>query len=311
MAQIEINVSGRIPKYFFGVLNEKYRDEVKEALQYCNEDIETENDFLNLVFSLTLDGWEDPKEALFNAISKENLGKLPNFNELVNDFIENGGSHFEMIDCLFDSPSLSKYGSYYGISFFEDDSQISIVDVENNQTLVEETSIKEFISGGQEETIWAEEVEEGTEQHKEVQRINEFKSANSDFGFDPNDEYFSWYKNEAGSTFLSSQLMYPELDEFTNDNPIEEQVTIYFDDITTWTFYIDTEDEEFDMKNLTFVSYPGAEEFRNSACDIIFSHLFYKNELIQPDENWIRDKGISLIYGESRGLDRLDFFING
>jgi hypothetical protein len=37
MAQIQINVSGRIPKYFFGVLNEKYRDEVKESLQYCNE----------------------------------------------------------------------------------------------------------------------------------------------------------------------------------------------------------------------------------------------------------------------------------
>ena len=80
MAEIEINVSGRIPKYFIGVLDEKYRDEVKEALQYCNEDVETENDFLNLVFNLTLEGWGDPKEALFNAISKEDLEKLPNFN---------------------------------------------------------------------------------------------------------------------------------------------------------------------------------------------------------------------------------------
>ena len=44
---------------FFRVLREEYRDEVKESLQYCNEDIETENDFLNLIFSLTLDGWGD------------------------------------------------------------------------------------------------------------------------------------------------------------------------------------------------------------------------------------------------------------
>jgi len=306
MAQIEINVSGRIPKYFFGVLNEKYRDEVKESLQYCNEDVETENDFLNLVFSLTLDGWDDPKEALFNAISKEDLEKLPNFNELVNDFIENGGSHYEMIDCLFDHPDLRKYGSYCGISFFEDDARISIVNVENDQTLVEETSLKDFVSG---ESFWAEDVEEGTEEHKDVQRINEFRSVNSDFGFGT-DDYYSWNKNEAGATFLSSELMYPELDEFTESHPREEQVTIYFDDITTWSFYIDTEDKEFDMKNLTFVSYPGAEEFRNSACEIVFSHLFYKNELIQPDENWIRDKGITLMYGESRGLERLDFFIN-
>jgi hypothetical protein len=308
MAQIEINVSGRIPKYFFGVLREEYRDEVKEALQYCNEDVETKNDFLNLIFSLTLDGWDDPQEALFNAISKEDLEKLPKFNELVNDFIENDGSYFEMIDSLFDSPNLSKYGSYFGVSFFEDDAQISIIDVENDQTLVEETSLEEFCNG---ETFWAEEVEEETEEYKDVQRITEFKSVNSDFGFDPEDDYYNWNKNEAGATFLSSQLMYPELDEFTESNPREEQVTIYFDDITTWSFYIDTEDEEFDMKNLTFVSYSGAEEFRNSACDIVFSHLFYKNELIQPDENWIRDKGITLMYGESRGLDRLDFFING
>jgi hypothetical protein len=310
MALIEINVSGRIPKYFFGVLNEKYRNEIKESLEYCNDDVETGNDFLNLIFALTLENPNDPKEALFNAISKENLEKLPHFNELANNFIENGGSHHEMIDWLFDSPDLIKYGSYYGISFFEDDAQISILDVENDQTLVEETSLKDFISGGQ-ETIWAEDVKEGTEQHKDVQRINEFKSVNSDFGFDPDDDYYCWNKNEAGATFLSSQLMYAELDAFTQAQPREEQVTIYFDDITTWSFYIDTEDEQFDMKNLTFVSYPGAEEFRNSACKLIFSHLFYKNEVIQPDENWIRDKGITLMYGESRGLDRLDFFING
>jgi hypothetical protein len=308
MAQIEINVSGRIPKYFFGVLNEKYRDEIQEALEYCGEDVETANDFLNLIFSLTLDSWNDPQEELFNVISKEDLEKLPNFNELVNDFIENGGSHYEMIDCLFDSPDLSQYGSYYGVSFFEDDAQISIVDVENEQTLVEETSLKEFSDG---ETFWAEDVEEGTEEYNDVQRINEFKSENSEFGFDSEDDYYSFHKNEAGVTFLSSELSYPNLSEFTESHPIDEQVTIYFDDITTWSFYIDTEDEEFDMKNLTFVSYPGAEEFRNSSCEIVFSHLFYKNELIKPDENWIRDKGITLLYGESRDLERLDFLLNG
>jgi hypothetical protein len=306
MAKIKINVSGRIPKYFFGVLNEKYRDEVKESLQYCNDDVETENDFLNLVFSLTIDGPNEPKEELFNVISKEDLEKLPNFNELVNNFIENGGSHFEIIDCLFDNPDLTKYGSNYGISFFENDARISIVDLENKQTLVEENSLKDFVSG---QSFWAEEVEEGTEEHKDAQRLNEFRSVNSDFGFQTDGDY-SWNKNEAGVTFLSSELMYPELDEFTQSHPREEQVTIYFDDITTWSFYIDTEDEEFDMKNLTFVSYPGAEEFRNSACEVVFSHLFYKNKLIQPDENWVRDKGITLMYGESRGYDRLDFFIN-
>ena len=308
MAQIQINLSGRIPKYFFGVLNEKYRDEVKESLQYSNEDVETENDFLNLVFSLTLDSiWADPKETLFNAISKEDLEKLPNFNELVNDFIENGGNHYEMIDCLFDHPDLTKYGSFYGISFFENDAQISIVDAENDQILVEEISLKDFVSG---QVFCYQDAEEGTEEHKEAQRINKFRSVNSDFGFDVEDDNYSWIKNEAGATFLWTSLKYPELDELIESHPKEEQATIYFDDITTWSFCIDTEDEEFDMKNLTFVDHAGAADFRNSGCEMVFSHLFYKNELIQPDENQHRDKGITLMYGESRGLDRLDFFIN-
>lgn len=309
MAKIEITVSGRIPKYFFGALNEKYREEIKEALQYCNdEEIETENEFLERIFALTLDGWDDPKEDLYNTISKENLEKLPNFNELVNDFIENGGSHYEMIDCLFDSVSMYKYGSNYGVSFFEDDAYITVKNCETDEVLVEESKLEDFISGGQ-ETMWAEEVEEGGDGYEDLVRINEFRLKNNDFGFEPESDYFSWHKNELGATFLSTSLDYPELEEFFKSHPHEEQATVYFDDITEWTFFVDTEDEEFDFKNLTFVSYSGAEEFRNSACDIVFSHLFYKNELINPDENWIRDKGITLMYGESRGLESLRFFL--
>jgi len=307
MAQVEITVSGRIPKYFFGVLNEKYRDELKEALQYCSDEIETENEFLEKILNLTLEGFGDPIEELFNIISKENLEKLPNFNELVNYFIEENEGHFQMIEWLFDFPNMSKYGSFYGLSLFEDDAYITIKNYENGKIITEETRLSDFISG-EGEKIWAEEVEEGGEGYDDVLRIKELKAENPSFGFSE-DDYFSWYKNELGSTFLSDGLTYPDLVKFTEENPREEQVTIYFDDITEWTFFINTDDEDFDFKNLTFVSYPGAEEFRNS--DIVFSHLFYKNQQIEPEENWIRDKGITLLYGESRGLERLDFFLYG
>ena len=305
MAQVEITVSGRIPKYFFGVLNEKYRDELKEALQYCSDEIETENEFLEKILNLTLEGWGDSQEELFNIISRENLEKLPNFNKLVNNFIEDDEGHFQMIEWLFDFPNMREYGSYYGLSFFEDDAYITIKNSETDEIITEETRLSDFISG-EGEKIWAEDVEEGGEEYDDVLRIKELKAENSSFGFSE-DDYFSWYKNELGSTFLSDELSYPDLVKFTEENPREEQVTIYFDDITEWTFFIDTEDEDFDFKNLTFVSYPGAEEFRNS--DIVFSHLFYKNQQIEADENWIRDKGITLLYGESRGLERLDFFL--
>jgi hypothetical protein len=151
MAKIKINVSGRIPKYFFGVLNEKYRDEVKESLQYCNDDVETENDFLNLVFSLTLDGPNEPKEELFNVISKEDLEKLPNFNELVNNFIENGGSHFEIIDCLFDNPDLKEISTYSNNKYISVPNDASLTNfyklgVDNNFNIVPQLASQPTIS---------------------------------------------------------------------------------------------------------------------------------------------------------------------
>jgi len=312
MARIRIELTGRIPKYFFGALKEEYREEIKTALQHCNkEEVESESGFLEKIFALTLDGWNNPKEELYKAIAKEQLEKLPKFSELVNDFIENGGSHFEMIDCLFDSIDMAKYGSIYGISFFEDDAYITVSDYESNKVILEQTKLADFILGGPDDGIWAEDVQEGTEAHQELSRLKEFRTKNDEFGFDPEDGYFSWYKNKLGCTFLATGLKYSELVEFTNIHPKEEQVTIYFDDTTTWSFIVDTENEEFDFKNLIFVSYLGADEFRNAARPIVFSHLFYRNDLINPEENWLRDKGISLMYGEKRGMERLDFFIYG
>jgi hypothetical protein len=307
MAKIEVTFSGRIPKYFFGSLNEKYRKELKDAIQFCKDEVENESVFLEKIFSLSLVGLNNPREELYNVICTEDLQKLPHFNKLVNEFIENGGSNFEMIDRLFDYTNMHTYGSKYGISFFEDDAYIKVTNTETDEAIVEERKLADFASSAK-ETFCSEEVEEA---HEDLLRLNDFRTQNTDFGFDPEDSYFSWYKNELGATFLSTNLLYPELEKFTNENPIEEQVTIYFDDITNWTFIIDTEDEEFDFKQLIFVHYPGAEEFRNSSSEIIFSHLFYKNELIHPDENWIRDKGITLMYGASRGLERLDFLLHG
>jgi CxxC motif-containing protein len=305
---VKIKLSGRIPKFFFGVLREEYRDEIKEALQYCSDDVQTENDFLNLVFALALEDSEDAQDALFNVISREDLENLPNFNELVNEFVEDGGNHFYMIDRLFDYPNMNQYGSNYGISFFEDNAQISISDMNSDEVLVEKTSLEEFISGGQ-DVIEAEEVEENSEEYENLKKLNALKDANPEFGFSQ-DNYFRWHKNEYGSVFLTDGLEYPELDEFSSSNSSDEQVTIHFDDIVTWSFYIDTKGEKFDMKNLTFVNMGRSDEFRDSE-NIVFSHLFYKNELVEPEEDWHRDKGITLMYGTSREYNTLDFFIKG
>lgn len=67
--------------------------------------------------------------------------------------------------------------------------------------------------------------------------------------------------------------------EFEKNNNREYGVTVYFDDITTWSFMIETEEDEIDMSKLTFVNYSGSEEFRSS--NVVFNHLFYGNDLLE------------------------------
>ena len=298
--EVEVVVSGRIPKYMFGVLQEKYRSEVKQALEFCkNEDIETPSQFLSLIFGLTLEGFRDPQEELFEAISKEDLEKLPNLNSLVNDFIENGGSHFEMLDCLLDYPE-EGYGYSAGcVSLIEDDATISIY--VDEKPIIEAVELKEFANC----ELWGNsDDDKETDEFKRVKELTESSTAQFILT-DPNEGGPNWGINEHGAMFLNDWISFTNWEEFCDSNERENLVTIYFDDITTWSFYFSA--ENFDIKDLTFVNHNNAEEFRNSS-HILFSYLFYKNEQIEPSENWLRDKGITLNYGENR-LEDLNFFL--
>ena len=313
MGLFEVQVSGRIPKYFFGTLRHEFRDELAQAVELCKgEEVENENDFLNLIFKLTLQGLfnSNPVEELFNEISKENLEKLPNFNKVVQDYIEEDFGHLIMMETLFDYPEYLRagYGTFCGISLFEDDARISVY-TEDGETIMDETSLSDFIEGG-EETLSNEEVEEDHERFSELLQIRKIKAANPEFGFSEGENEFTyWHTNEFGCKFINDAIEYPALVQFDEENDREHGVTINFDDITTWSFMVETGEEEFDMSKLSFVCYNGSQEFRGN--DVLFSHVFYGEELLDMDENWHRDKGIELNYGESRGYERLDFFLYG
>ena len=303
MGLFEIQLSGRIPKYFFGTLREEFREEIKEAVELFDE-VEDENEFLNLIYSLSLDGGN--VEDLFEKISKEDLEKLPNFNRIVNEFIDEEPGHLLMLEWLFDFPNMRTHGSYYGISLFEDDATVTILNNSTDETILEETRLSEFMEG---ESITLEscEVEEGQERYNEVVKIREMITANPEFGFYNDGEYFTWNTNDSGCKFLSTEITYPDMTEFEKNNNREYSVTVYFDDITTWSFMIETEEDEIDMSKLTFVNYSGSEEFRSS--NVVFNHLFYGNDLLEMEENWHRDKGVDLKYGDNRRFDTLEFFL--
>jgi hypothetical protein len=299
MDDIRIKISGRIPKYFFGTLNQKYRNELEEALTYCNGEIETEQDFLYAILKMTLEDSENAREEFLNIITKENLQRLTNFNRLVNQIIEGDWNHFELIDDS-DFFTCPDYNNGY-ITMFEGDSHITIF--KNDEEILEEMKLSDFVK---DINSWSSDVDSETEStFKDMQEF-----INSDKNNFDGEDYFTWWINEQGVYFLSGWFTPPTLNKFVQESRIESkynsggQLSIYFDDITDYIFEI--QDENFDFSKLTFVRWEQCDQFRNSAYSTEFNLLYYNNEIIYPYENWWRDKGISLSYED----ETLDYLLN-
>lgn len=286
--EIKIKVSGRIPKYFFGTVKEEFQSELDEIVQYCNEDIEDEQDFLMKILGLTLEDSESEREVFFNeVISEDDLNRFPNFKKLHGDIIEEDAQHFRLFEMLFDSD-----WTFGSISFFETDARVEITS--GDETLFEGT-LEEFAdeaSGGN--------MEEHSE-FEDAEEIRQLAAANPSYGMDV--EYGNWFRNEKGALFAAVNVDAPGLVDMSKS---DYSVTIHMDDIVDHHFIVEA--EEFDMSKLAFVSHVWADQFRNSACTTKFNYVFYDREEAWHEETWHRDKGISLLYNSD---DSLDFLLNG
>ena len=286
--EVRIQVSGRIPKYFFGTLREEYQQEIEEILDCCHEDIETEQDFLEKILGLTLEDSRSEREAFFEeVISEEELAKFPEFKKLHEDIIEEDAMHFRLFEMLFDSDWTFGY-----MSFFETDARVEITS--GDETMFEGT-LEEFSdvsSGGNME-------EDGDSE--DAEEIRQLAAANPSYGMDV--EYGSWSRNEKGALFVQASVDAPGLVEMSKS---DYSVTIHMDDIVDHAFYVEA--DSFDMSKLAFVSHIWADQFRNSACETKFNYVFYDREEVWHEETWHRDKGISLYYNSD---DSLDFLLNG
>jgi hypothetical protein len=300
MDKIKIVVSGRIPKYLFGTLQDSYREELSKAVDLCNDEIECEQDFLNLILQLTLELAETRRVEFFEIISKEDLETLPNFNQLVNDIIEQDWNHFDLIHS--DFLKVPNWNGGY-LTMFEGDSYISVF--KNDEKIIDEVKLENFV-----ETVdsWYSDDDEENQDLESFNSVKELIHKNPDH-FDSSD-YFSWGKNEEGCIFLEGYFNPPAFTKFIEESRIDDeycsggQLSIHFDDYSDWRFFIDTED--FQMSDLTFVNWSSCEQFRYSAYPCKFVQLYHRGELCEPDEIWYRDKGISLSYEE----DTLDTLVN-
>ncbi len=299
MKGIEVNLKGRIGKYFFGALRVDYFSEMQEALQFCTEDVNTVSSLASLIFRLSLDNLNDPFEALYNGISRKNLEKFPKLTELVDWIKKEECGHYPVIEDMFEYASQNSEKSI--VSFYENDATITVT--VNGEKLIVEQKLGEFAESSGEGNI------EDNIDSQEYKSLKSLIENNADFGFSSLEDFYGWDINKQGAMFINDWFRPKELVDFVDNTDKERQVTIYFDDITDWTFY--AKDEEFNFKNLTFTAYSCAEDFRQSRCETIFNYLFYKGKLMDKEEKWAGDKGITLTIGDERGMDKLSFLING
>ena len=292
--EVIIEISGRIPKYFFGALREEYIYEIERLVGICSNQIETPQDLLREIFSIITDN--NTVDDIWKIISRSQLEEFPNFYELIKYF-EDGGSNFEIINRLFTSIS----NGFDEIIFFEGDASIKVS--MNDNIIVNEESLEDFaeiIKDGYSE----DDIDSG-----EYNKIQEFIAVNEDkFGFASIE---SWGQNKEGVILLDDWFVPLEMKEFLESNESDYLVSIYFDDIITYKYSFTT--DKFSFNDLIILKFSNTEDFRRCAESTIFNFIFYKNELIDFQKNYHRSKAVTLCVGEGRSDEgcNLEFLLEG
>jgi hypothetical protein len=289
--EIVIEVSGRIPKYFFGSLKEDFQEEIKNVLEYCSDELSTEEEFLQILLRMTLEDKESAREDFFSYIEESDLeDNFPNLHRLVVEMDEYDYDHFELYEELFDTAEYWDGGTGF-VTFFESDANIRILI--DNKEIVQKQNLSLFFKS----------VENGnTEEGPTSKLVELFIENNIDhWGLS---ESLSFTKNSQGC-FLIDDWFSPQ--SLSDLSELDNLVTIEHDDIITYSYAIFSSD--FKFEDLLFLGHSNYSDFRDSSEDTLFNFLFYKNEIITPDESWERDKGISLKFKPK--FESLNFLLNG
>lgn len=296
--RVEIILSGRIAKYFFGRVKESFQSELQDVLSIADESIENEQDFLKLLLNTTLEDKEAERENFTNLIPMSDLeDKCPNFYALYSEILEYDLDHFGLYESLFDTAEYWPGGSG-SISFFEDDCNIQVI--VNDNELINNQSFGDFAQSVK--GYHMEDSPENDDENKIFDTLKAFIERNSgDFGL-PDDVGIGI--NKQGVMFCETWFSPQSFEEISSR---DSSVTIMHDDIIEYSYYLEV--EKFDFAKVLFLAHANYADFRGNSLTTIANYMFYDNEIILPDENWQRDKGIELEY-ESRDIN-IDFFLNG
>lgn len=290
MKTIQINISGRIPNYMFGILLPEYYEECQIAVSFASEDVEIVQDVLRLLYGTVLEGgWSGIDEFKENMDMEQFKENCPLLFEFFTQAEEGGLGHYQFYETVFDMAWDDE------VNLIEDDATITInVD---GADVVEQQKIADFLG----ETEWVDQEEDP----KTVKITKAFWTKHrEDFGIHQDVDEFTTYKAKNGVIQLSEWISPKGL---ANYQTRERNVTVEHDNIVDLDFYIEADD--FDLSKLGFLLFANATDFHKSAPEYVGSYLFYDNNIIRPDMNIHGDKGFSLDY--EFGFKSCNFLVEG
>lgn len=272
--EVQINISGRISNYMFGILGDEAYAECEKALSHASDDIETVADFVKMYYETTLYDGDGMGTFLENMDMEQFNSNCPLLSEFLEQVKQGSASHLQFYEEILDM-------SWEQVNIIEDDASITIT--VDGEEIVSALSLKDFL--GEINLIWEEDDPDA------FAMAREFWSKNGgDFNIEDIEEF--QVSKAANGILLFNEWIQPTrlLDYKTR----ERNITVEHDNIVDFDFYFDASD--FDVTKLAFVKFANATDFHESAPDYIGSYLSYDNEIIVPDQNIHRDKGFTIYY---------------
>ena len=279
LKEININISGSITNYMFGLLGDEAYAECEKAMSFAiDDDIETMEEFVKMYYETTLyggDGMEIFKESIDMEKFNSNCPLLSNFLATVE---EGDAGHLQFYEEILDMNLRDE------VNFIEDDAAITIT--VDGEEIVPKQKLVDFLG---EIELFVEEDDDP----KAVAMVKAFWDKNgAKFNMEDRDEH-TINKAENGVLLLPEWIEPTGLAAY---NTRERNITAEHDNIVDFDFYFKAAD--FDVSKLAFFGFANTD-FHHSFPDYVGSYLAYDNNIIRPDQNIHRDKGFILHYEDN------------
>jgi hypothetical protein len=279
LKEININITGSITNYMFGLLEDEAYGECKKAMSFAiDDDIETMEEFVKMYYETTLnggDGMEIFKESIDMEKFNSNCPLLSSFLAKVE---EGDAGHLQFYEDILDMNLRDE------VNFIEDDAAITIT--VDGKEIVPQQKLIDFLGD-------IEHYVEEEDDPKAVAMVKAFWDKNgAKFNMEDRDEH-TINKAENGVLLLPEWI---EPTGLAHYNTRERNITAEHDNIVDFDFYFKAAD--FDLSKLAFFGFANTD-FHHSFPDYVGSYLAYDNKIIRPDQNIHRDKGFILHYEDN------------